>query len=65
VNDEIAFFDGVVNLDFVYSIKKIAKREIVFDFVESYEINNEIDFNLNLYQALPNKLEKLEYILQK
>jgi 16S rRNA U1498 N3-methylase RsmE len=49
----------------VYTIEKIDKKEITFVIFDSFENNNEIDFNLNLYQALPNKLEKIEYILQK
>jgi 16S rRNA U1498 N3-methylase RsmE len=46
-------------------IDEIEKKEIFFSVLEVLENKNEIDFTLNLYQAFPNKLEKIEYILQK
>jgi 16S rRNA U1498 N3-methylase RsmE len=33
--------------------------------VEEIKKNTELNFELNLFQAMPNKLEKIEYILQK
>ena len=63
--EKIIFFDWVNNLDFIYEIIEISKKEIKFKFIEEIEKNSELDFELNLFQAMPNKLEKIEYILQK
>ena len=63
--EKIIFFDWVKNLDFTYEIIEIAKKEIKLIFIEEIEKNSELDFELNLFQAMPNKLEKIEYILQK
>jgi 16S rRNA (uracil1498-N3)-methyltransferase len=63
--DYVAFFNWVDNFEYIYTIEKINKKEINFSLFDSSKNNNEIDFTLNLFQALPNKLEKIEYILQK
>jgi len=63
--EKIIFFDWVENLDFVYEILEINKKDIKFKFIEEKLKDTEINFGLNLYQSLPNKLEKIEYILQK
>lgn len=63
--EKIIFFDWVENLDFVYEIIEISKKEIKLNFIEEIRKDSELHFELNLFQAMPNKLEKIEYILQK
>lgn len=61
--DKFIFFD--LNYDFIFELKNITKKELVFDKIEIIEKQNELDFELNLFQSIPNKLEKIEYIVQK
>lgn len=63
--EDIILFNGVDSKDYTYSIVEINKKEIVLKYESSITKNTEIDFELNLYQAIPNKLDKLEYIIQK
>jgi len=63
--DEFAFFNGIDNKDFIYKIITIEKREVYLEKEWEKEINSEIDFDLNIIWALPNKIDKIEYILQK
>jgi 16S rRNA U1498 N3-methylase RsmE len=55
----------VKNIDFVFEIVEINKKNIELKFVEEIEKETETYFGLNLFQAMPNKMEKIEYILQK
>lgn len=64
VGNEVIFFDGVNNIDRVYKIEEIWKKDVSFTFisdVEKYQETSKIILN----QALPNKLDKIELILQK
>lgn len=63
--EEISLFDWSSNSDFSFKIIEIWKREIFLERVWENKNNSEIDFELSLYNALPNKLEKIEYIIQK
>jgi len=63
--DKVIFFDGKNSFDCIYEIKDINKKDISFDFIDNIEKSWENDFDINLYQALPNKINKLEYIVQK
>ena len=63
--DKIILFNWEESLDYIYEISEIKKREIILNFIEKIKKNSELDFELNLYQASPNKSEKIEYILQK
>jgi len=63
--EQIIFFDWVKNIDFVFEIVEINKKNIELKFVEEIEKETELSFELNLFQAMPNKMEKIEYILQK
>lgn len=63
--DRVLFFDWESFVDYEYEIQSIEKREIVFKYIKKIEKNNEIDFSLNLFQAIPNKIDKIEYIIQK
>ncbi len=62
---ELSFFNGIDNIDFIFKIISIDKREIYLEKQWELENNSEIDFDLNIFWALPNKLDKIEYIIQK
>ncbi len=49
----------------MYEISEIDAKKVVFLQKEVMVKNTEIFPELHLFQALPNKLEKLEYIVQK
>lgn len=61
----VIFFDGVMQQDIVYRIEEIQKTQIVFQKQEIIPKKSELDFEMILVQALPNKFSKLEYIVQK
>lgn len=63
--DKIILFDWIDLKDYIFEIKKILKKEIILEQIDRIQKDSEINFELNLYQALPNKLDKIEYILQK
>lgn len=63
--DKFIFFDWEIQKDFVYELKEITKNKIFFEKVEEIEKNSEINFELNLFSAFPNKIEKMEFIVQK
>jgi 16S rRNA U1498 N3-methylase RsmE len=65
VGHSYIFFDGEVPQDFVYEISEIDAKRVVFILQEVLQKNSEVFPNLHLYQAIPNKFEKLEYIIQK
>ena len=64
IGDKIILFswDG---FEYIYSIDEISKKwiKLVFDAKEPNEADPKL--KINLYQSLPNKYEKIEYILQK
>ena len=63
--EEIIFFNWEDLIDYVYKIKLIDKKFIELEFVRNINKVFTDKISLNLYQALPNKLSKLEYIIQK
>lgn len=63
--NKLAFFNWVDDRDFIFEVKEVEKREVYLEKIWEEEIDSEIDFDLNIFQALPNKLDKIEYILQK
>lgn len=63
--EHIILFNWVDKIDYIYEISEIWKKEILLNKVSQQENNSEIDFELSLFNALPNKLEKIEYIIQK
>ncbi|MDD5769744.1 MAG: RsmE family RNA methyltransferase [Candidatus Gracilibacteria bacterium] len=64
LQDEVIFFDGKSFIDFKYKITSIDKKNIIFNFVEKNQ--KEIkDYKLILFQSLPNKIDKIEEIIQK
>jgi RsmE family RNA methyltransferase len=62
--DEIIFFDGKDYFDYIFKIKEISKTEIFFEQIWRIEKNNKLDFELNLFQAIPNKMDKIESIIK-
>ena len=62
---KVIFFDWKIQKDYIYEIIEINKKTIKTYFIEEIDKETELEFELNLFQALPNKLEKIEYILQK
>ncbi|MDA9129047.1 16S rRNA (uracil(1498)-N(3))-methyltransferase, partial [Candidatus Gracilibacteria bacterium] len=65
VGQKIIFFDGVAHEDILYEISNIDKRAVVFTKLKILMKNAELVPELHLYQAFPNKLSKMEYIVQK
>jgi len=63
--NEFSFFNGLDNIDFIFKIISIDKREIYLEKQWGLECETEINFDLNIFWALPNKLDKLEFIIQK
>ena len=63
--ESIIFFDGKNLIDYEYQIKVIDKKTITCELVKTIEKKSENKYNLNLYQATPNKSSKVDYILQK
>ena len=59
------FFDGEHLIDHLYEITHIDSREVTLEKKETIEKTSENSVHINLYQARPNKLSKIEYILQK
>jgi 16S rRNA U1498 N3-methylase RsmE len=52
-------------LNFIFEIISIDKREVYLEKLEDKENKSEIEFDLNIFAALPNKLEKIEYTIKK
>jgi len=61
--NKVIFFDGKKLEDNLYEIIDINKNEVKLQKKEI--INKSEEQEINLYQSLPNKLNKIEYILQK
>lgn len=59
------FFDGKSTQDYVYEIQSIDAQKVVFILQETLQKSSGIFPSIHLIQALPNKLEKLEYVIQK
>lgn len=62
--EKVIFFDWKNNTDFVYKINSIDKKNIIFSLEGKIEKEAE-KLNLNLFQSIPNKIDKIELILQK
>lgn len=63
--DEFIFFDGKTTQDFHYVIQEISKYSLVLKLTTIQDKKSEIFPHLHLYQALPNKWEKIEFMVQK
>lgn len=64
VGESLVLFDGDGS-ETMYHITEIAKKSITLRGQKRTFPNTEPQKKLFLYQALPNKIEKIEYILQK
>lgn len=62
--DKFIFFDWKDLYDYVFEIKEINKKEISFEQIDRIKKDSEINFELNLFQAIPNKLDKIESIIK-
>jgi len=62
--DKFIFFNGEDFIDYIFEVKKIEKKEISFEQVGRIEKNKQIKLELNLFQAIPNKLDKIELIIK-
>jgi len=62
---EIIFFNGKELIDYKYSIQEIWKKYIKLFFIEKIIKNEYYNKKVYLYQALPNKIDKIEDILDK
>lgn len=62
--DLIAIFNWD-SYDYVYEISEITKKWIKLSLKEKNKNIKDHDLAINLFQAIPNKYEKIEYILQK
>ena len=62
--DTVVLFNGD-GYDHDYRIQTITKREIELTHIEARENKSDSSMSIRLYQSLPNKYEKIEYILQK
>lgn len=62
---ELIFFNWEDHTDYVFKIISLDKREIYLEKQWTLENDSEIDFDLTLFQALPNKLDKMEQIVAK
>ncbi len=62
--DKIIFFNGIDFWDYVFEIKDIKKTEILLEQVDRIKKDSEITFDLNLFQAIPNKMDKIELIIK-
>lgn len=62
--DSFIFFNWEDYFDYKYSLSSFDKKNMIFK-LESKIQKFVVQKNINLYQSLPNKLDKLELILQK
>lgn len=64
IGDEYIFFNGKEYIDYVYTIESVEKKYIQF-LLKKTVSKKSSEESINLIQALPNKAQKLEYIIQK
>ncbi|MDD2916665.1 MAG: RsmE family RNA methyltransferase [Candidatus Gracilibacteria bacterium] len=62
--EQIILFNGD-GYDYIYTIVAITKKSIVLTYSEKQQNSSDFPMSIRLYQSLPNKYEKIEYILQK
>lgn len=65
LEDEVCFFNNGSDHDARFSLEKIEKRSLTFNFKGVKDVAKELRFQLSLAQAIPQKSEKWEWILQK
>lgn len=62
--DTFTFFDGKKFVDYEYTLEKISSESLNFALTTKKEKTPQ-NRKVSLFQALPNKAEKIEYIIQK
>ncbi|MCP4523625.1 MAG: 16S rRNA (uracil(1498)-N(3))-methyltransferase [Candidatus Gracilibacteria bacterium] len=65
LGEKICFFNGQDSTDYLFEITELEKRKIICNKLQEESNNSESNISLHLYNSFPNKLEKIEYILQK
>jgi 16S rRNA (uracil1498-N3)-methyltransferase len=63
--EEVIFFDWSNLYDYIYKVDFIEKKSIGFKLIKKLPKQSENNLEINLYQSIPNKQEKIEYIIQK
>ncbi len=63
--DEFIFFNWKDEIDYIFELKDLQKRDAFFVKTWFIEKQNFSQKNINIVQATPNKIEKIEYLLQK
>jgi 16S rRNA (uracil1498-N3)-methyltransferase len=63
--DEIIFFDWNNLFDYTYKVESIEKKSITLKLINKIQKSAQKTLEINLYQSIPNKQEKIELILQK
>lgn len=64
VGDTIILFSGD-GLEYMYAVQRIEKNAIYLRWLSQTKNLNDPLTHIHLYQALPNKYEKIEYIIEK
>ena len=62
--ERVILFNGD-GQEYMYIIESIEKKGIKLSFSERYKNISETAVHIRLYQAIPNKYEKIEHIIQK
>jgi len=62
--DKIILFNGD-GKDYLYEISTITKKDVSLNHISSSKNTADPIKHIYLYQAIPNKYEKIEYIIQK
>ena len=71
-DDKIVFLPALANkpfashfFEYIYAVSETQKKDVVLHFEKKVLNENEPDYELGLILCLPNKPDKLEFILQK
>lgn len=63
--DNVVLLNNGNTTECKYSVLEANKHHVKLEFMESKKNENELDFELNILICLPNKPDKLDFILQK
>jgi len=62
--DKFVFFNGEDFIDYIFELKNIDKKFLEFEQVGREEKNIQNKIEINLFQAIPNKIDKIENIIK-
>ncbi len=62
--DKFIFFNWEDFIDYIFELKEIEKKYLWFEQVWRIEKNNQSKLEINLFQAIPNKIDKIESIIK-